>query len=213
MRRNRHRRRTRPKRLVRLAGALRALKDHDLEEGGLHPPAGLCRDPDPAAAMSRGEACRAALVEPLTDDADTIAALTEVIDATLGMSCASPRPSRRDAWLRAGRRRRGASTWPTCWSCPGLAFLAPGVLFLRRRGRTHRPGRRPPGADLFRQPLGRRPAGRWSTWPDPAAGRLPGRPHLGGADPVLHRLPLHPGAARGDRADQGHGRAVLALIR
>jgi hypothetical protein len=34
--------------------------------------------------MSQGEACRAAMVEPLSDDADTIDALNEVIHATLG---------------------------------------------------------------------------------------------------------------------------------
>jgi hypothetical protein len=34
--------------------------------------------------MAEPDACRAALVEPLTDDPQTIAALTEVIDASLG---------------------------------------------------------------------------------------------------------------------------------
>jgi nitric oxide reductase NorQ protein len=71
------------KRLVRLAGALRALKDHDLEEGAstrlLVYAATLIQ-----SGMAEGAACRAALVEPLTDDAETIAALVEVIDATLG---------------------------------------------------------------------------------------------------------------------------------
>jgi nitric oxide reductase NorQ protein len=70
-------------RLVRLAGALRALKDHDLEEGAstrlLVYAATLMR-----SGMAEVDACRAALVEPLTDDPQTIAALTEVIDATLG---------------------------------------------------------------------------------------------------------------------------------
>jgi nitric oxide reductase NorQ protein len=71
------------RRLVRLAGALRALKDHDLEE------AASTRLLVYAATLMRSgldvkEACRAALVEPLTDDAETIAALGEVIDATLG---------------------------------------------------------------------------------------------------------------------------------
>jgi nitric oxide reductase NorQ protein len=33
--------------------------------------------------MDPRDACLAALVEPLTDDAETIAALAEVIDATL----------------------------------------------------------------------------------------------------------------------------------
>ena len=69
-------------RLVRLAGALRALKDHDLEEAAstrlLVYAATLIR-----GGMSEPEACRAALAEPLTDDAETIAALAEVIDASL----------------------------------------------------------------------------------------------------------------------------------
>jgi nitric oxide reductase NorQ protein len=71
------------RRLVRLAGALRALKDHDLEEGAstrlLVYAATLTK-----SGMDERAACRAALVEPLTDDAQTIAALAEVIDATLG---------------------------------------------------------------------------------------------------------------------------------
>lgn len=71
------------KRLVGLAGALRALKDHDLDEGAstrlLVYAATLIKSGLPVR-----EACQAALVEPLTDDAETIAALTEVIDATLG---------------------------------------------------------------------------------------------------------------------------------
>jgi nitric oxide reductase NorQ protein len=70
-------------RLVRLAVALRALKDHDLEE------AASTRLLVYAATLIRGgygirEACRAALVEPLTDDSDTIAALMEVVYATIG---------------------------------------------------------------------------------------------------------------------------------
>jgi len=70
-------------RLVQLAGALRNLQDHDLEEAastrlvvyaatliqaGLEPPA----------------ACQAALAEPLSDDATTVEALQEVIHACLG---------------------------------------------------------------------------------------------------------------------------------
>jgi len=70
------------RRLVRLASALRALKDHDLEEGAstrlLIYAATLIR-----SGMPERAACRAALVEPLTDDAETISALGEVIDATL----------------------------------------------------------------------------------------------------------------------------------
>lgn len=69
-------------RLVELAGALRALKDHDLEEGVstrlLVYAATLIE-----SGMAPREACRAALVEPLSDDAETIAALQEVIDAVL----------------------------------------------------------------------------------------------------------------------------------
>jgi nitric oxide reductase NorQ protein len=71
------------RRLVGLAGALRALKDHDLEEAAstrlLVYAATLVR-----SGLPLREACHAALVEPLTDDAETIAALDEVIDATLG---------------------------------------------------------------------------------------------------------------------------------
>ena len=70
-------------RLVRLAGALRALKDHDLEEAAstrlLVYAATLVR-----SGLPLREACHAALVEPLTDDAETLAALREVIDVTLG---------------------------------------------------------------------------------------------------------------------------------
>jgi len=68
--------------LVRLAGALRALKDHDLEEAAstrlLVYAATLI-----TSGMDERDACRATLAEPLTDDAETIAALAEVIDATL----------------------------------------------------------------------------------------------------------------------------------
>ena len=73
----------RAERLVRLATALRALRDHDLEE------AASTRLLVYAATLIRGgyeplEACRAALVEPLTDDAETSSALMEVVHATLG---------------------------------------------------------------------------------------------------------------------------------
>ncbi|MBK1717350.1 CbbQ/NirQ/NorQ/GpvN family protein [Thiocystis violacea] len=68
--------------LVGLAGALRALQDHDLEEGVstrlLVYAATLIR-----AGMEARAACRAALVEPLSDDPETVAALVEVIDAAL----------------------------------------------------------------------------------------------------------------------------------
>jgi nitric oxide reductase NorQ protein len=70
-------------RLVRLAGSLRALKDHDLDEGAstrlLVYAATLIQ-----SGLAPLEACHVALVEPLTDDAETIAALREVIDASLG---------------------------------------------------------------------------------------------------------------------------------
>jgi len=69
--------------LVTLAGSIRALKDHDLEEAAstrlLVYAATLI-----TSGMSMRDACRAALVEPLTDDEDTIKALVEVINATLG---------------------------------------------------------------------------------------------------------------------------------
>ena len=67
------------KKLVRLAGALRALKDHDLEEAAstrlLVYTAALIHSGFPPR-----EACRAALAEPLTDDKETLAALMEVIN-------------------------------------------------------------------------------------------------------------------------------------
>ena len=71
------------RRLITLANALRALKDHDLEE------AASTRLLVYAAALIKGgfdirEACRAALVEPLSDDPETLAALMEVIDASFG---------------------------------------------------------------------------------------------------------------------------------
>jgi len=73
----------RAERLVRLANALRALKDHDLEEAAstrlLVYAATLMN-----AGFDEREACRAALVEPLSDDEETLAALMEVVDVTLG---------------------------------------------------------------------------------------------------------------------------------
>jgi nitric oxide reductase NorQ protein len=66
--------------LVQLAGSLRALKDHDLEEAAstrlLVYAATLIKDGLPIK-----QACRAALVEPLTDENETITALMEVVDA------------------------------------------------------------------------------------------------------------------------------------
>ncbi len=67
--------------LVRLACAMRALKDHDLEEAAstrlLVYAATLIKDGMPII-----DACRAALVEPLTDDEETINALMEVVNAS-----------------------------------------------------------------------------------------------------------------------------------
>jgi nitric oxide reductase NorQ protein len=71
------------KRLVNLAGAFRSLKEHDLEE------AASTRLVVYAASLIRSgfdpvEACRAAMVEPLTDDEETAEALMEVAHATFG---------------------------------------------------------------------------------------------------------------------------------
>lgn len=71
------------KRLVSIAAAFRELRDHDLEEVAstrlLVYAATLIKDGcDPITA------CRAALIETLTDDPDTAAALHEVIRATFG---------------------------------------------------------------------------------------------------------------------------------
>jgi nitric oxide reductase NorQ protein len=62
---------------------LRALKDHDLEE------AASTRLLVYAATLIHGgydplDACRAALVEPLTDDEETSNALMEVVYASFG---------------------------------------------------------------------------------------------------------------------------------
>lgn len=69
--------------LVNLATSLRALKDHDLEEAAstrlLVYAATLIN-----SGMPIQQACRAALIEPLTDDEETLSALAEVVDATLG---------------------------------------------------------------------------------------------------------------------------------
>lgn len=72
------------KRLVNLAGALRALKDYDLEEAAstrlLVYAAKLIHNGLPPV-----EACQAAMVEPLSDDEETISALMEIVLATYGM--------------------------------------------------------------------------------------------------------------------------------
>jgi nitric oxide reductase NorQ protein len=69
--------------LVQLGASLRALQDHDLEEGAstrlLVYAATLIN-----SGMAVRDACKAALVEPLTDDDETLKALLEVVDATLG---------------------------------------------------------------------------------------------------------------------------------
>ena len=71
------------KRLVSIAGAFRSLRDHDLEEVAstrlLVYAATLIKDGcDPMRA------CRAALVETLTDEPETAVALNEVVRATFG---------------------------------------------------------------------------------------------------------------------------------
>lgn len=69
--------------LVRLAQGLRRLTEHDLEETAstrlLVMAARLV-----AADMPLNEACQAAIVDALTDDADTAAALTELVQALAG---------------------------------------------------------------------------------------------------------------------------------
>ncbi len=70
-------------RLVTLAGHLRQLKDHDLEEAAstrllVYAATLISAGCDPVVA------CEAALVEPLTDDADSALALQEVVRATFG---------------------------------------------------------------------------------------------------------------------------------
>jgi len=71
------------KRLVNLANALRALKEHDLEE------AASTRLLVYAATLIKSgfdpvEACRAAMVETLTDDVETADALMEIVHASFG---------------------------------------------------------------------------------------------------------------------------------
>ena len=70
-------------RLVDLAGSLRALRDHDLEESA------STRLLVYTARLMRGgfdtvEACRAALIEPLSDDEATVDALMEIVSAHFG---------------------------------------------------------------------------------------------------------------------------------
>ncbi|TVT59229.1 MAG: CbbQ/NirQ/NorQ/GpvN family protein [Azoarcus sp. PHD] len=71
------------RRLVGIAGALRALKDRDLEEAAstrllIYAALLIKAGMDPVAA------CRSAIVESLTDDVETVEALMEVVAATFG---------------------------------------------------------------------------------------------------------------------------------
>ncbi|MFE8070373.1 CbbQ/NirQ/NorQ/GpvN family protein [Marinobacteraceae bacterium S3BR75-40.1] len=71
------------RRLVTLAAALRNLKDHDLEEAAstrllIHTAYLIQTDVSPI------EACRAGMIEPLSDDQATVDALMEVVHAVFG---------------------------------------------------------------------------------------------------------------------------------
>ncbi len=68
------------KQLVQVAKAMRALDGYDLEEGVSTRLLVYCASLI-KSGMSMNDASRAALVEPLTDDLETIAALMDVIDA------------------------------------------------------------------------------------------------------------------------------------
>jgi nitric oxide reductase NorQ protein len=71
--------------LIQLAHALRVLKDHDLEESAstrlLVYAAILIK-----SGLDPIEACRAAIIEPLTDEEETVEALMEVVNAKMGDS-------------------------------------------------------------------------------------------------------------------------------
>uniref|UniRef100_Q07U06 ATPase associated with various cellular activities, AAA_5 n=1 Tax=Rhodopseudomonas palustris (strain BisA53) TaxID=316055 RepID=Q07U06_RHOP5 len=69
--------------LVRLAGKLRALKGHDLEEGVSTRLLVYCASLI-AAGLSTREAVLAGMIEPLTDDAEVKSALIEVAQAVIG---------------------------------------------------------------------------------------------------------------------------------
>ncbi|PSC02653.1 AAA family ATPase [Alsobacter soli] len=69
--------------LVQLATRLRALKGHDLEEGVSTRLVIYCASLI-AAGMPTAEAVRAAMIEPLTDEAEVKAALVEVARAIVG---------------------------------------------------------------------------------------------------------------------------------
>jgi len=68
--------------LIELAHALRVLKDHDLEESAstrlLVYAATLIK-----SGLNPIDACRAAIIEPLTDEEETVAALMEVVKAKI----------------------------------------------------------------------------------------------------------------------------------
>jgi len=71
--------------LIELAHAMRALKDHDLEESAstrlLVYAATLIKD-----GFNPVDACRAAIVEPLTDEEETVEALMEVVRAKMAVA-------------------------------------------------------------------------------------------------------------------------------
>jgi len=69
--------------LVQLAGRLRALKGHDLEEGVSTRLIVYCATLV-AAGTSLADAVLASMIEPLTDDGDVKAALVEVAKAVIG---------------------------------------------------------------------------------------------------------------------------------
>jgi nitric oxide reductase NorQ protein len=69
--------------LVRLAGRLRALKGHDLEEGVSTRLIVYCATLV-AAGVSVADAVLAGMIEPLTDDADVKSALVQVAQAVIG---------------------------------------------------------------------------------------------------------------------------------
>ncbi len=72
-------------RLVVLANTLRELKDQDLEEG-----ASTRLLVYTATLISTGfdpvKACRAGMIEPLSDDPDTVIGLMELVQAAFGSS-------------------------------------------------------------------------------------------------------------------------------
>ena len=69
--------------LVRLAGKLRGLKGQDLEEG-VSTRLVVYAATLIAGGMSMDRAIRAAMIEPLTDDADIRAGLMDLVVAVMG---------------------------------------------------------------------------------------------------------------------------------